>query len=302
MKKIISFLVLSVFLLGCKSEPLTDDKRVSIYASFYPLAFLAEQIVGDKALVLNVVPNGVEPHDFEPSAKTIAQIIDSDLLLYNGAGLDEWANDFVKTLEGAEPAVLKTSTLVDILATKYAEEGESAGIADPHFWLDPNNMIKIADQIKMKLISIDPANANFYENNNTKVKSQLESLNQDFVAGLQTCNMKTFVTSHAAFAYLAKGYGLEMLAISGLSPDEEPSTKKIAEISELVEQYKIKYVFAETLLSSKISETIADETGAQILVLNPIEGLTNDDEKNGENYLSIMSSNLKNLKTALSCT
>ena len=302
MKKIISFLFLSIFLLGCTSAPLTDSKKLSVYASFYPLAFLTEQIAGDKAMVLNVVPNGVEPHDFEPSTKTIAQIIDSDLFLYNGAGLDEWANDFVKTLDSSEPVLLKTSTLVDILATKYAEEGESAGIADPHFWLDPNNMIKIADQIKMKLISIDPANANFYENNNTKLKSELGSLNQDFISGLQSCEMKTFVTSHAAFAYLAKGYGLEMFAISGLSPDEEPSTKKIAEISEMVEEYGIKYVVAETLLSSKIGETIADETGAQILVLNPIEGLTNDDEKNGENYLSIMSSNLKNLKTALSCT
>ena len=90
---------------------------------------------------------------------------------------------------------------------------------------------------------------------------------------------QNLVTSHAAFAYLAKQYGLEMLAISGISPDEEPSSKKIAEISKLVEKYGIKYVFSESLLSSKITETIANETDAQILVLNPIEGLTNDEEK-----------------------
>ncbi len=293
MKKILLFIVLASFLLGCKSEPQSGNQKVKVFSSFYPLAFLAEEIAGEKAEVTNVVPNGVEPHDFEPSSKIIAQVTDSDLFLYNGAGLDEWANQLVTTLNSDRPGLINSSAFVDVL--------EIGGQKDPHFWLDPNNLMKIADQIKEKLISVDPKNANFYENNNIQLQTKLKVLDSNFVDALKTCDTETFVSSHAAFAYLAKKYGLEMLAISGISPDEEPSSKKIAEIASLVKEYGIKYVFSETLLSSKISETIASETGAQILVLNPIEGLTNDEEKNGENYFSIMNSNLKNLKTALSC-
>ena len=300
MKKIISLVLLASFFYGCTSAPLIDEKQVSVYASFYPLSFLTEQIAGEKANVVNVVPSGVEPHDFEPSSKTIAQITDSDLFLYNGVGIDEWAVQLVSTFD-SDHTVINTSTFVDILATQYADDGEMLGVADPHFWLDPNNMMKIADKIKSKLISIDPANANFYENNYVALNAKLQTIDSNFLEGLKTCESKTFVTSHAAFAYLAKQYGLEMLAISGISPDEEPSSKKIAEISKLVEKYGIKYVFSESLLSSKITETIANDTDAQILVLNPIEGLTNDEEKTGEDYLTIMNSNLKNLKTALSC-
>lgn len=293
MKK--TFFLISTFLLliSCTSASPADTSKLSIYSSFYPLAFLAEQIAGDKAEVINVVPNGVEPHDFEPSSKTIAQITDSDLFLLNGAGLDAWANQFIDSLDSSHPTVINTSEFVELF--------KSGNTVDPHFWLDPTNLMKISDKINERLISIDPSNANFYETNHTNLQAKLMTLDSDFTAGLKTCDTKSFVTSHAAFQYLAKRYNLEMVSIAGISPDEEPSIKKIAEISSLVEQYGVKYVFSETLLSSKITETIANESKAQILVLNPIEGLTNDEEKTGEDYFSIMRLNLKNLKTALEC-
>lgn len=299
-------LVLLTLLITACSTPETESDKIDVKASFYPLAYFAEQIGGDKSIVENLTPAGVEPHDFEPGSKSVADIHSSDIFVFNGAGLDPWAETLKTDLEAESVYVLEASEAVDLLDSKYEEEEvgeeehEDEGF-DPHFWLDPNTSIKIVESVMNAYVSVDPENAQYYQTEGDELIAKLKVLDGKFKAELETCETRTFITSHAAFAYLAKAYNLNMIPISGVSPEEEPSSKQLAEISDLVKEHGIKYIFSETLLDPKFAETIANESGAEILVLNPIEGLTQEDIAAGKDYISVMEENLQNLKTALSC-
>ena len=172
---------------------------------------------------------------------------------------------------------------------------------DPHFWLDPNNVIKQTEIIGEKIVHIDTPNTQYYLENITSFQEQLLKLDQKYKNELASCTTRTIITSHNAFEYLAHQYNLEIISISGLSPEQEPSPKKMIEVIEKVKEKNIQYIFFETLVSPKLSETIASEVGAKTLVLNPIEGLSEEEISNGKNYIKVMEENLKNLKTALTC-
>jgi zinc transport system substrate-binding protein len=172
---------------------------------------------------------------------------------------------------------------------------------DPHIWLDPIAMIEESMLVRDAFVKADPDHASTYEANANLLRKELDDLDASFREGLAHCDRREVVVSHNAFRYMAKRYGFTTYAISGLSPEEDPSPKRIAELAELAKQHDIRYIFFETLVSPKLSETIASEIGAQSLVLNPIEGLTSDDLAQGKNYVSIMRKNLQNLRTAMHC-
>ncbi len=173
------------------------------------------------------------------------------------------------------------------------------GLPDPHIWLDPVLAKQQVDAIEKAFIKADPKNSDYYTANARALKQDLGTLDANISKELAPAKKKVFITSHTAFSYFAKRYGLTQIAISGLSPDIEPTPAKIAEIVKLAQENKVKYIFFETLVSPKLSETIAKEAGAQTLVLNPIEGLSDDQIKQGENYFTIMRENVKNLRLAL---
>jgi zinc transport system substrate-binding protein len=292
----------------------STDSKIHIVTSFYPLAELAERVGGDAVEVKNLVPPGAEPHDFEPSPKDILALNTADLVMVNGIGFEPWAEKVLPMLESKGVKVLDVSKIIPELLKPtepadqevMAEEGdkneEEHFAYDPHFWLDPIMYMGQAKAVGETLSRIQPENATDFKKNTDAYIAQLQDLDAQFTAGLKSCTLHEIVTNHAAFGYLAKRYNLTMLPISGLSPDSEPSAKRLGELTELVKKDGVKIIFTESLLSPKVSETLAKEAGVQTMVLNPLEGLTADEIKAGENYISVMEKNLESLGTALECT
>ena len=273
-----------------------DKKKLNVSTSFYPLYFFARKIAGNKANIKNITPSGVEPHDFDLSAQDIANIGKGDLLILNG-GLETWEN---KIKQNFKDTNLKIITITDNLITKEVKE-ENELIKDPHIWLSPPLAKREVEKIINAFVEIDSMNSNYYKNNGKNLTDELDKLDNKYKIGLINCRRKDFITSHTAFAYLSEAYGLKQISVSGMSPDEEPSLKMIAKIAMFAKENNIKYIFFESMVSPKISETIANEIGAKTLILDPIEGISENNIKQGEDYFTIMENNLKNLRLALEC-
>jgi zinc transport system substrate-binding protein len=268
-----------------------------VLTSFYPLSFFAAQIAGDRMEVRNLVPAGAEPHDWEPKPKDVADIGKAAVLIYNGAGLEHWIDS---VLDAA-----KSDKRVDIVATDGLTllppppGGRDEDLTnDPHVWLDPMLAKEVARTIADGLIAADPAGKATYEQNLAALVANLDGLDTRFRDGLRMCDRREIITSHAAFGYLARRYGLEQIAVEGLSPDSEPTPARIAAVTETARERKATHIFFETLVNPQVAETIAREVGAQTLVLDPIEGV--QDERT-QTYFTVMDENLANLRTALGC-
>lgn len=279
-------IVLTAVVLFTESDKNNDE--LTIVTTFYPPAEFASQITKEKFNVINITSGGVEPHDFEPSPQDIVKIRNADLFIINGNDLDHWAEELVE----------ENNEINSINLSEYIKSERSD---DPHFWLDPVHAIDLVKDISERIIEIDEHNKEFYLENTQKYIGELNKLDQDFQVGLENCSQRKIVVSHDAFEYLGDRYDIEIINISGITPEEEPSAMKLAEISDKVKEYNIKYIFYETLVSPNLANTIAQETGTETLVLNPVEGLSEDDVQAGENYLSIMRNNLNNLKLAMNC-
>ncbi|WP_044641455.1 metal ABC transporter substrate-binding protein [Risungbinella massiliensis] len=316
---------LALFLTACgtneeaKKEAKTKTEKVSIYTSTYALEDFAKKIGGTHVEVTNLVPVGVEPHDFEPSAKEIAQLNESDIFLYNGAGLETWVDKTLSSLDKNKTKVINTTDQLSLL--KVAEEEEHGhgheheheeeakkeddhdhGEFDPHVWLDPTLANQQAMKIRDALIQQDPAHKADYEKNFATLEANFNQLDQEFQEMVKKAPKKEFVTSHAAFQYLAKRYGLEQVAISGISPQDEPSPAELKEIVEMAREHGVKYIMFETLVSSKIADVVRNEVKAEALTLNPVEGLTKEEQAQGADYFSVMRKNKENLAKALGVT
>ncbi|MFO0704621.1 MAG: zinc ABC transporter substrate-binding protein [Candidatus Andersenbacteria bacterium] len=280
-----------------RSNRAPRDTRLSVSASFYPLAFFAEQIGGGKIMVTNLTPAGAEPHEYELTPQQVATVVSSRLLLLNGAGLEPWAADVTSNLDQTQTRVLVTGQ--DLATQTVVEEGQT--VTDPHVWLSPVLAQKITDRIAQALQEIDPANADLYDRNAAQLKSRLVKLDTAYRTGLASCQQHDLITTHVAFGYLASTYKLNQVALTGISPEAEPSPQQLADLAEFARVNKIRYIFFESLVSPKLAETLAQEVGAQTLVLDPLEGLHQDDLAAGKNYFTQMEDNLHNLQTALGC-
>jgi zinc transport system substrate-binding protein len=295
------FVLLAVLVVGflVYNQDRGSSNKLKVMASFYPLQYFASEVGGSRVEVVNVTPAGSEPHDYEPTPQDVAKLQDAKLVIVNGAGLEPWFDKIKEALKGK---VVIASEGLD-LKKGVPEEGEedTGDMKDPHVWLNPILAKSLVDKILAGFVSADPGNKTVYEQNAQNLKERLDTLDQSFREGLTTCIKKDFITSHAAFAYLASQYGLNQVSISGISPEEEPSAQQLAEVADFARKNDVKYIFFETLVSPKLSETIASEIGAKTLVLDPIEGLSDDDITQGKNYFTVMESNLNNLQTALEC-
>lgn len=298
--RLLCFILMAMLLSTNVSLAAWWNTKPTIVTTIYPLYEFTKQVVGDKADVVLLVPNGAEPHDWEPSPADLIKVKNASLVIYNGAGLEPWVDKIgSSTLSGKQ--TLSAASVVTLRQAQYDEEGESAeaGVMDPHVWLDPVNAQAIVQAIAAVAAQIDPSNSDYYSANSTSYMSQLAGLDYEYRMALTSTARRDIITSHAAFGYLAARYGLNQIAIMGLSPDAEPTPERMAQVIRHVRSAGIKYIFFETLVSPKLSEIIASETGAQTLVLNPLEGLSDDEIANGENYVTVMRMNLTNLKYAL---
>ncbi|HSW81626.1 MAG TPA: zinc ABC transporter substrate-binding protein [Candidatus Saccharimonas sp.] len=264
--------------------------KITVSASFYPLYEFAKQVGGDRVSVTNITPAGAEPHDFEPTPQTLLTTQNADLFIYNGGTMEPWVSKF---LPDYKHVAVKAS---EHIALHQTTEGN-----DPHFWLDPVLAQQIVNNIRDGLGKVQPASKDYFAKNAAAYNKQLAALDTQIKNGLRTCQTRTIVTSHDAFSYYAERYGLNAVAIAGMDPSEEPSAAKLAELSDLVKQQNVQYVFFESLVSPKLADTIAQETGTKTAVFDPLEGLTDDAQKAGKNYSSVQQDNLAALRTALGC-
>jgi zinc transport system substrate-binding protein len=266
--------------LGCGGAASRASGKETVVASFYPLAYAAEEVGDGRVDVSNLTPAGSEPHDLEVSPQDVAAIREADLVLLLG-------RDFQPQLEDAAGSGRRVLRLLDTPGLALHPDG------DPHVWLDPLRYAKIVGRIGQALH--EPAEA-------ARLQERLRALDREYGKGLADCERHEIVTSHEAFGYLAERYGLEQVAITGLSPEVEPEPAKLQQVVELVRMRGVTTIYFETLVSPRIAETVARETGAKTAVLDPIEGLTNDELARGEDYFSLMRKNLRTLREGLGCS
>ncbi|OKP90133.1 metal ABC transporter solute-binding protein, Zn/Mn family [Paenibacillus sp. P32E] len=310
-------LTLLVFLLlaacGPKSSGSIVKGKVNVITTFYPIYEFASEIGGDDINAINLLPVGVEPHDWTPRSQDIINTSKAQLFLYNGAGLEGWVPNFLKSLDSdSEVKATQVSKGVDYIMSDeedghdHGGEGEAEAEVsadtlhtDPHTWVSPKSALIMAKNIKESLQSVDPSHKDGYEERYNKLAERLETLDRKFTLELTKLPNHEIVVSHQAFAYLARDYGLKQHAIMGLSADAEPRSQDLLKLADLVKKKGIRYIFFEELVSDKLAKTLAGEAGVSTMVLNPVEGLTEAQEKNGDNYFTLMEKNLQNLILAL---
>ncbi|MEU0071584.1 metal ABC transporter substrate-binding protein [Streptomyces sp. NPDC006332] len=296
--------------LGTLSACSTDSAaagntdKFDVVASFYPLAFLAQEIGGDHVHITDLTEPGQEPHDLEISAKQTAQLQESDAVLYlknlQPAVDDAVAQSEIKTkIDAASLTTLeKHGNEVGGHAAEHDDHAdeELAGL-DPHIWLDPVRYAQVATGVGKAFEKADPDHAADYKKNTAALVKKLNALNTQFKDGLTNTRTKVFITTHAAFGYLAERYGLTEEAISGLDPESEPSANRVKNLEKMAKADGVSTVFYETLVSDKTAKTIAADSHLRTDVLDPIEGITS--KSKGDDYFQVMESNLKALRTAL---
>ena len=296
-------------LTGCGTQPAdtaAGDGRLRVLTSFYPIYDFACKIGGDCIDVTNMVPSGTEPHDWEPSTNDLKNLEKADVFIYNGADMEPWADDLLVSRSDTLH-VVEASENVELRTTdgehEHAHEHEGAdhhhGDFDPHVWLDPENAKIEMEAIRDALCAADPENSTVFQSNYEKYAAELDALDAEFREKLAPLPNRTIVVAHEAFGYLCDAYGLTQVGIEGLSPDSEPDPGRMAEVIDFVRDHSISTIFFEELVSPKVAEAIASETGAQAKMLSPLEGLSDEQAAAGADYFSVMHDNLAALMEAL---
>jgi zinc transport system substrate-binding protein len=296
-KPLVVAFALALALTGCASSASpTGDGRLSVQVAFYPFQFIAERVGGDAVMVTSLTAPGSEPHDLELTPRQVAGLSTADLLVYQ-SGFQPAVDTAV---EQARPArVVDTASFLTMLSASAdgAEEPASGtDQRDPHTWLDPTNMARIAEHVRDALTEARPAEAAAFTANTTRLLADLDALDAGIKADLTDCKIQPFVTSHAAFGYLAERYGLTQVGIRGLEPDVEPSAARLAEVQAIVRDKHVTTIFFEALVSPVVSQSVANDLGLKTDVLDPLEGITADSR--GSDYLEVMRANANSLKVA----
>jgi len=368
---IITILILMIA-AGCGNQEQLNEDKVNVLTSFYPLYDMVSQIGGEHVHAINMIPAGVDPHDWTYKSQDIVQMTKAQLFIYNGAGFDDWwVDEMLHSLGNDQPPIVVASEGISLIEAdaNHEDEAEHAhdeaehahdeaehahdeaqhahdeaehshdeaeherdeeehahdeeehahdeeehahdeaehahgdghhhGNVDPHVWLSPVNAIQLASNIKEGLISVDPEHEADYEANYEVLKGKLERLHEEYETVVREAPRREFVTSHQAFAYLARDYGLTQLSVMGLTTEAEPTSQDMKTISKFIEEHGVRYMLFEELASPEIAKTLAKDLGIQMLPFHPIEGLTKQQEADGKDYLSLMRENLNSLKLAL---
>ncbi len=315
MKKIwmlaLGLIAMLALLVGCGSAKTADSAKMKVVTTVYPVYDLAKHVGGDKIDLHLLVPPGAEPHDWEPTANDLKEIGTAKVFLYSGAGLEPTDKLLAKDVT-RDAAVVEVSKGLELLPEHHDEDGDEDhdhhnhdadekhehhhhGEFDPHVWLDPMNVAKEVDTVVAAFSAADPANKAYYEDNGKKYKEELTKLDQDFQKALKDVPNRNLVVSHEAYGYLAHRYGFEQLGILGIDADAEPTPEQMAKIVEFVRAHNVKTIYSEELISPKLADAIAKESGAKVTVLNPIEGLTKEQMDKDYDYIKLQRENLATL-------
>ena len=288
--KTLLFLLLIIMNIvsGCGGQQSADKSKLQVAASFYPMAEFVQAVGGDKVQVTTLVPDGAEPHDWEPSPKDLTRLGRAQVFVYNGM-VEPWAQQALDAL--SERKIMPVEAGHGLFAR--------AGKQDPHVWVSPKKAIIQVQRITEALCEADAKHTDVYKANSRAYIAKLEQLDKRLAAVSKAAPKKVFVTAHAAFGHLAEDYGLRQLSVAGISAEAEPTPGDLQRLITTVKREKVRYVFFETLTDPKIAKLVAQETGAQTAVLDPLEGLDEEGRKQGLDYLKIMEQNIANLQRAL---
>lgn len=289
-----ALLAAAVGLTACSSDGGTGGTasgRLDVVAAFYPLEYLAEQVGGDLVAVSALAAPGAEPHDLELSPSDLRRLTEADLVVY---------------LSGFMPAV--DDAVAELPAGRAWDAAQAAdldlttgpgGSPDPHFWLDPTRYADVGEALAARLGELDTSGAGAFTAQAADLTARLGALDAEWSRGTATCANRLLVTTHASFGYLAQRYDFTAHAITGATPEDEPSAQDLSSTAELVRQNNVRTIYTETLVSTDLADTLAAETGARTALLDPVEGLT--DESPGADYLEIMRANLASVRTGQPC-
>lgn len=318
----ITFLVVGLILSGCgKIETVNkigEEKKeeLTVYTTIYPLEDFTQKIGGEYVEVQSIYPPNVDAHNYEPSTKEMITLANSDLFIYTGAGIEGFAEKASETLEKEDVNILKAAEGIELIESSHSDEhhddedehidseihedeGHDHSDIDPHVWLDPVLSIDLANNIKNSLSKLMPEHATEFETNFNQLKIELEKLDQEYKMTIENSKNKSLLVSHAAYGYWEKRYGIEEIAITGLSPTQEPTQKELQAIIEESTKHNIHYVIFEQNVSPKVAKIIQEELGAESLTLHNLEAVTEENIKQNDDYFSIMRRNLETIKKAL---
>jgi zinc transport system substrate-binding protein len=321
MKKRALLFFFSLFVaLACSScarqeEKKPEMKRLVVVATLFPLYDFAKSVAGERAEVTLLLPPGAEPHGFEPKPADIVRLNKADVFLYTSPDMEPWAADILKGLQNRNIEVINTSQGVitgegqekkeqrrDLQDKHKHGHPDHSGAADPHIWLDFSNAVRMVENIRDGLTKKDPEGKDVYEKNAASFIEQLKALDERFRKGLQACEKKVLVNGgHFAFDYMAKRYGFRYVSVYGVSPDAEPTATTLVKLTRLIRENHLGYIFHEELINPRVAETLARETGATLLKLNPADNLAKEQFDRGETFIALMDRNLESLKTGLKC-
>lgn len=315
---VITLLLSGTVLSGCKQENTTRDEnknQLKIYTTIFPLMDFAKKIGGKYVDVTSIYPAGVDTHDFEPTSKQIVKIANADLFVYNGAGMEPFAEKIDETLKNNDVAILEATKNIETIDSheeehhhdhdhegEHHEEHEHEGEhhdMDPHVWLDPTLAKIEAENIKNELTKLMPKNKQYFEDNFSKIESQFDELDQQLKSLIIHSERKDIVVSHAAYGYWENRYGIEQIPITGLSPSQEPSQKELKKVVDFTREHKVKYILFETFATPKVASVVKNETNAEILRLNHLATISEEDIKNNKDYFDLMKENIQILDQTL---
>jgi len=300
MKKIL-LIILSIVLLilpfGCQKA---DSGKVKICVTMYPLYDFACKIAEDKADIISIVPTG-DLHHYTPTTSDMMNITESDLVIYNGAGLEEWLEDIMETLDDSVKAVEAANgiALLDSNGELITDETEEHEI-DPHIWLYPLNAKKMMENIKNAITDIDPENADFYNANYLKYAAEFDKLDNEYITQLQNIVVDTIIVAHKAFGYLCHAYGLNQVAALDENAEGDLSITDMESLKNIINEKGIKIVFYEELQGDDTAQSLVEASNAEsIMPLSPVNALTDKQSSDGDDYFAIMRANLTAIKAAV---
>ncbi|CZR07636.1 metal ABC transporter solute-binding protein, Zn/Mn family [Trichococcus collinsii] len=300
----------ALVLVGCgasgSDEAAVSEDGIKVVTTFYPMYDFATNVVGDNGEVSVLLDAGQESHGYEPTPQDIAAIADADVFVYNSDEMETWVPSVLESIESSDVIVVEAAENITLFELEEAaeeehsdDEGEDAHSLDPHVWLDPVYAKEEVTAILAGVLEADEANKESYEANAAAFTEKLSELDAAYQAAFETAENRTFVVQHAAFGYIARRYELTEVAVSDVSSDAEPNPAKLAELQQFMIDNQITTVYYSDSASSKTAQTLAEATGASLEVLSPLEGITDEDQEAGKDYLSVMEENLTALKKVI---
>ncbi|RDY71845.1 adhesin [Halobacillus trueperi] len=336
---LLSFILTILVVTACGNEETSTEQNnesesdengeLSVYTTVYPLQFFTEQIGGETVNVQSILPPGSDAHTYEPTTKEMVKMAEADLFIYNGAGLEGYAKKISESIQPEGVEILEAAADIDLkehvhdhgedaqaedehaheedshgedehVDEEDSHEGHDHGELDPHVWLDPVRAVQMAEGIKKQLIEMNPEQEELYQENYNELQAKLMDLDHEFHDRVESKTKSKVIVSHAAYGYWEEAYGIEQIAVSGLSPTNEPSQKDLENIVQVAESNNLEYVVFEQNITPKVSEVIQNEIGAEALRFHNLSVLTEDNVDNDENYFTLMEQNLDVLTKALS--